>query len=89
MISYKNMLTLMRALVFISGERSRKFKFNKTADSIEELISHIDKNDKQIMYSENGIDGTLFEVFYIIGKKYTFVALGSTTLRYSYIMPIK
>ena len=77
-----------KGYIFISGERSRKFKFSKTADSIEELIAHIDKNDKQIIYSENGIDGTLFEVFYIIGKKYTFVTLGSTTLRYSYIMPI-
>lgn len=74
--------------VFYSGELVRTGKFHSLAsiaESIETLISHIDEDDKQIMYSEEDKDGTLFEVFYVIGEKYTFVSLGSTKLRYSYI----
>ena len=77
---------------FNSGElvRTRKVKsLMPNAESIEELITHIDENDKQIIYSEEDIDGTLFEVFYVIGEQYTFVTLGSTELRYSYITSTK
>ena len=74
--------------VFYSGELVRTSKFHSLAsiaESIETLISHIDEDDKQIIYSEEDKDGTLFEVFYVIGEKYVFVSLGSTKLRYSYI----
>ena len=74
--------------VFYSGELIRTgtvHTLKPGAESIETLISHIDEDDKQIMYSEEDKDGTLFEVFYVIGEKYTFVSLGSTKLRYSYI----
>lgn len=74
--------------VFYSGELVRTGKFHSLAsiaESIETLISHIDEDDKQIIYSEEDKDGTLFEVFYVIGEKYVFVSLGSTKLRYSYI----
>ena len=73
---------------FYSGELVRTGKFHSLAsiaESIETLISHIDEDDKQIIYSEEDTDGTLFEVFYVIGEKYIFVSLGSTKLRYSYI----
>ena len=74
--------------VFYSGELVRTGKFHSLkpgAESIEKLISHIDEDDKQIIYSEADKDGTLFEVFYVIGEKYAFASLGSTKLRYSYI----
>ena len=74
--------------VFYSGELVRTGKFHSLAsiaESIETLISHIDEDDKQIIYSEEDKDETLFEVFYVIGEKYVFVSLGSTKLRYSYI----
>ena len=74
--------------VFYSGELVRTSKFHSLssiAESIETLISRIDEDDKQIIYSEEDKDGTLFEVFYVIGEKYAFVSLGSTKLRYSYI----
>ena len=74
--------------VFYSGELVRTGKFHSLSSidgSIETLISHIDEDDKQIIYSEEDKDGTLFEVFYVIGEKYAFVSLGSTKLRYSYI----
>ena len=74
--------------VFYSGELVRTGAVNTLkpgAESIETLISHIDEDDKQIIYSEKDNDETLFEVFYIIGEKYAFVSLGSTKLRYSYI----
>ena len=74
--------------VFYSGELVRTGKFHSLAsiaESIETLISHIDEDDKQIIYSEEDTDGTLFEVFYVIGEKYAFASLGSTKLRYSYI----
>ena len=74
--------------VFYSGELIRTGAVNTLkpgAESIETLISHIDEDDKQIIYSEKDNDETLFEVFYIIGEKYAFVSLGSTKLRYSYI----
>ena len=74
---------------FYSGELVRTGKchpfVSSIAESIETLISHIDEDDKQIIYSEEDKDGTLFEVFYVIGEKYVFVSLGSTKLRYSYI----
>lgn len=73
---------------FYSGELVRTVKchsYVSIAESIEKLISHIDEDDKQIIYSEKDKDGTLFEVFYVIGEKYVFVSLGSTKLRYSYI----
>ena len=74
---------------FYSGELVRTGKchsfLSSIAESIETLISHIDEDDKQIIYSEEDKDGTLFEVFYVIGEKYVFVSLGSTKLRYSYI----
>ena len=74
--------------VFYSGELIRTGKVHSLkpgAESIETLISHIDEDDKQIIYSEEDKDGTLFEVFYVIGEQYTLVSLGSTKLRYSYI----
>ena len=74
--------------VFYSGELIRTgtvHTLKPGAESIETLISHIDEEDKQIIYSEEDKDGTLFEVFYVIGEKYVFVSLGSTKLRYSYI----
>ena len=74
--------------VFYSGELIRTgtvHTLKPGAESIETLISHIDEDDKQIIYSEEDKDGTLFEVFYVIGEKYVFVSLGSTKLRYSYI----
>ena len=74
--------------VFYSGELIRTgavHTLKPGAESIETLISHIDEDDKQIIYSEEDTDGTLFEVFYVIGEKYVFVSLGSTKLRYSYI----
>lgn len=74
--------------VFYSGELIRTgavHTLKPGAESIETLISHIYKKDKQIIYSEEDKDGTLFEVFYVIGEKYAFVSLGSTKLRYSYI----
>ena len=74
--------------VFYSGELVRTGKFHSLtsiAESIETLISYIDEDDKQIIYSEEDTDGTLFEVFYVIGEKYAFASLGSTKLRYSYI----
>lgn len=74
--------------VFYSGELVRTGKFHSSmsnSESIETLISHIDEDDKQIIYSEEDKDGTLFEVFYVIGEKYIFVSLGSTKLRYSHI----
>ena len=74
--------------VFYSGELIRTgavHTLKAGAESIETLISHIDDEDKQIIYSEEDKDGTLFEVFYVIGEKYVFVSLGSTKLRYSYI----
>lgn len=74
--------------VFYSGELLRTGKFHSLssiAESIETLISHIDEDDKQIIYSEEDTDGTLFEVFYVIGEKYAFASLGSTKLRCSYI----
>ena len=74
--------------VFYSGELVRNgtvHTLKPGAESIETLISHIDEDDKQIIYSEEDKDGTLFEVFYVIGEKYVFVSLGSTKLRYSYI----
>ena len=74
--------------VFYSGELIRTgavHTLKPGAESIEKLISHIDEDDKQIIYSEEDMDGTLFEVFYVIGEKYVFVSLGSTKLRYSYI----
>ena len=74
--------------VFYSGELVRTGKFHSLAsitEGIETLISHIDEDDKQIIYSEEDTDGTLFEVFYVIGEKYAFASLGSTKLRYSYI----
>ena len=74
--------------VFYSGELIRTgavHTLKPGAESIETLISHIDEDDKQIIYSEEDMDGTLFEVFYVIGEKYVFVSLGSTKLRYSYI----
>lgn len=74
--------------VFYSGELVRTGKFHSLssiAESIETLISHIDEDDKQIIYSEEDTDGTLFEVFYAVGEKYAFASLGSTKLRYSYI----
>ena len=74
--------------VFYSGELVRTGKFHSLAsiaESIETLISHIDEDDKQIVYSEEDKYGTLFEVFYVIGEKYAFASLGSTKLRYSYI----
>ena len=74
--------------VFYSGELIKTgtvHTLKPGAESIEKLISHIDEDDKQIIYSEEEKDGTLFEVFYVIGEKYTFVSLGSTKLRYSYI----
>ena len=74
---------------FYSGELVRTGKsfhsLMSNSGSIEKLISHIDENDKQIIYSEKDKNGTLFEVFYVIGEKYAFVSLGSTKLRYSYI----
>ena len=77
-----------KGYTFNSGElvRTGKVKSLMTnAESIEKLVSNIDEGDKQIIYSEEDIDGTLFEVFYVTGEQYTFVALGSTELRYSYI----
>lgn len=77
---------------FNSGELVRTDKVKSlmsNAESIEKLISYIDEKDKQIIYSEEDIDGTLFEVFYVIGEQYTFVTLGSTELRYSYITSTK
>ena len=74
--------------VFYSGELIRTdtvHTLKPGAESIETLISHIDEEDKQIIYSEEDKDGTFFEVFYVIGEKYVFVSLGSTKLRYSYI----
>ena len=74
--------------VFYSGELIKTgtvHTLKPGAESIEKLISHIDEDDKQIIYSEEDKDGTLFEVFYVIGEKYAFVSLGSTKLRYSYI----
>ena len=74
--------------VFYSGELIRTgavHTLKPGAESIETLISHIDEDNKQIIYSEEDKDGTLFEVFYVIGEKYVFVSLGSTKLRYSYI----
>ena len=74
--------------VFYSGELVRTGKFHSLAsitEGIETLISHIDEEDKQTIYSEEDKDGTLFEVFYVIGEKYAFASLGSTKLRYSYI----
>ena len=74
--------------VFYSGELIRTgavHTLKPGAENIEKLISHIDEDDKQIIYSEEDKDGTLFEVFYVIGEKYVFVSLGSTKLRYSYI----
>ena len=74
--------------VFYSGELVRTGKFHSLAsitEGIETLISHIDEDDKQTIYSEEDKDGTLFEVFYVIGEKYAFASLGSTKLRYSYI----
>ena len=74
--------------IFYSGKLLRTGKFHSLssiAESIEILISHIDEEDKQIIYSEEDKDGTLFEVFYVLGEKYAFVSLGSTKLRYSYI----
>ena len=74
---------------FYSGELVRTGKsfhsLMSNSGSIETLISHIDEEDKQIIYSEEDKDRTLFEVFYVIGEKYAFVSLGSTKLRYSYI----
>lgn len=81
-----------RCYEFNSGELVRTYKVKSlmpNAESIEKLISNIDEVDKQIIYSEEDIDGTLFEVFYMIGEQYTFVALGSTELRYSYISSTK
>lgn len=77
-----------KGYTFNSGELVRTCKVKSlmpNAESIEKLISHIDEGDKQIIYSEEDIDGTLFEVFYVTGEQYTFVTLGSTELRYSYI----
>lgn len=77
---------------FNSGELVRTGKVKSlmpNAESIEELISHIDEDDKQIIYSEDDLDRTLFEIFYVTGEQYTFVALGSTKLRYSYITTTK
>ena len=74
--------------VFYSGELIRTgavHTLKPGAESIEKLISHIDEEDKQIIYSEEDKDGTLFEIFYVLGEKYVFVSLGSTKLRYSYI----
>ena len=74
--------------VFYSGELTRTgavHTLKPGAESIETLISHINEDDKQIIYSEEDKDGTLFEVFYVMGEKYAFVSLGSTKLRYSYI----
>ena len=77
-----------KGYTFNSGELVRTGKVKSlmpNAESIEKLVSNIDEDDKQIIYSEEDIDGTLFEVFYVTGEQYTFVALGSTELRYSYI----
>lgn len=81
-----------KGYTFNSGELVRTDKVKSlmlNAESIEELITHIDEDDKHIIYSEEDIDGTLFEVFYVIGEQYTFVTLGSTELRYSYITSTK
>ena len=81
-----------KGYTFVSGElikANKVLSLMQAADSIEELITHIDEKDKQIIYSEDDIDGTLFEVFYVIGEQYTFVTLGSTELRYSYITSTK
>lgn len=77
-----------KGYTFNSGELVRTGKVKSlmpNAESIEKIVSNIDEDDKQIIYSEEDIDGTLFEVFYVTGEQYTFVALGSTELRYSYI----
>lgn len=81
-----------KGYTFVSGEfikANKVLSLIQAADSIEELITHINEDDKQIIYSEEDIDGTLFEVFYVIGEQYTFVTLGSTELRYSYITTTK
>lgn len=81
-----------KGYTFNSGElikERRVLSLMPNAESIEELIKHIDEDDKQIIYSEEDIDGTLFEIFYVTGEQYTFVTLGSTELRYSYITSTK